>query len=74
MKTPKEAAEMLIEKFRPYAFHHYIEGNIPQMRKQEYSHAIECAIVCVEEILSLLYEHNPQYSFWLAVKSELETK
>lgn len=62
MKTPKEKAKELIDKFTVVGLQQRNEG-------------IACALICVDEILNSNNEFLQtflQYEYWLKVKSEIE--
>jgi len=70
--TPKEKAEQLIDKHKPYVYCYgggalsdpYNEAVVLKMAKQ-------CALIAVDEIL-LGYMGNPKVKYWKEVKQELE--
>ena len=67
MKEAEERAKELIEKFLSYAHSDWDEhsGYDEKSRKEN---AIECAIICVDEILSIQLVKN---GFWQVVKEKL---
>jgi hypothetical protein len=64
MKTPKEKAQELIEK---YSVHCWI--NPIELMKEKTK---QCALIAVEEILGLDKIGREEYRFYLEVKSEIE--
>jgi hypothetical protein len=69
--NPKQKAEELKDKFRDHAFDRSeYDDNLD--REVEKHHAIECALICVEEIINLCAEGLSETKFWKEVKKELE--
>lgn len=71
--TAAEKAQQLINKFLPHAYpfsagSRYLSGDID--KEGQLKHAKELAIICVDEILSLLFQHH-EIDYWKDVKTEL---
>ena len=64
--TPKEKANQLVDKMYNVDFHD--DAREIAMR---YPHAIKCALVAVDEIMSD-YQSWVTNEFWLEVKQEIE--
>ena len=69
--TPEEKAIELINKM----------NNVDLNCENEsmcmlYPHALECALISVEEIKTILYDQDLmiRYDYWFEVKKEIETK
>lgn len=67
--TPKEKAIELYEKY-------FYE--LPVSSEEEYDEAAyTCAMICVNEILDILYDFNDintsKYNYWLDVRKELKS-
>lgn len=75
--NPQEKAKELIEKFKKIKRVHYVTKGKPLPT----SEAKQCALICVEEIISS-YEKTkeadrsliPVYNYWKSVKEELTKK
>jgi hypothetical protein len=66
--TPKEKANELVDKMYNVDFHD--DAREIAMR---YPHAIKCALVAVEELLSLCWNGNKTaMEYWQQVKNEIE--
>ena len=52
--TPKEKATELIYKFTPYS--DYNECDVFTERENQLKNAIQCALICVGEMLKLAYD------------------
>jgi hypothetical protein len=66
--TPKEKANQLVDKMYNVDFHD--DAREIAMR---YPHAIKCALVAVEELLSLCWNGNKTaMEYWQQVKNEIE--
>jgi len=66
MKTPREKAEELVNKFYNYVFN-------PESHKDDnLKFTKECALIAVDEII--INGFNPQlpYNYWQEVKKEIE--
>jgi len=66
--TPKEKAEDLYNNFYNHCF------NPDGYRGDNEDNAIECALICVDEVLNQYYTHTDnvnQHTFWQEVKDEL---
>ena len=63
--NPTKKANALIEQFAPM---------MPNEHWQD--KAIECAIICVDEIMNEIREHDiaPRMRFWQSVKSDLQNR
>ena len=61
MKTPKEKAEELVEKFYE---------TLPQWVNMQ--DAKQCAIIAVDEILNLDYFSEEGREYWQEIKNEIE--
>lgn len=73
--TPKEKAEILVEKFMPYS--DYMECDIFTQRENQFKNAKECALICVDEIIKNEDECDivwvsENYNEWQEVKKEIE--
>jgi hypothetical protein len=66
--TPKEKANQLVDRMYNVDFHD--DAREIAMR---YPHAIKCALVAVEELLSLCWNGNKTaMEYWQQVKNEIE--
>jgi hypothetical protein len=66
--TPKEKANQLVDRMYNVDFHD--DAREIAMR---YPHAIKCALVAVEELLSLCWNANKTaMEYWQQVKNEIE--
>lgn len=63
MLTPKEKAKELVDKM-------HIESDIIYVMSK--AQAKKCALISVDEILSVLDYPSPQYTYYLAVNIEIE--
>jgi hypothetical protein len=63
--TTKEKAEELVQRFN--VLQTFIEGFA-------YEHAIECALIAVDEIISVIDPENnfKSYMYWKEVKQEIQ--
>jgi hypothetical protein len=72
--SPKEKAEELINKFIPHADYWDCRNDEPL----EEDHAKECALICVDEIISAIIEqaishpHLQNIGYWEKVKKHIE--
>ncbi len=82
--TPKEKAEELLNKFKPFAHRSY-HGltSRKQLEEEQLDNAKECALICVEEIMEsqipihefrsdIKYKNTIYYEYWNEVKQEIE--
>ena len=69
--SPKEKSEELIKQFKPYMYCFMGSGMLTNSIDEsvERSNAIQCALICVEEILA----SGVESSFWFEVKQYLLT-
>jgi hypothetical protein len=65
---PKEKAQELINSFSPHAKNWDCFYDIPL----DENHAKKCALIAVDEILSLFINECEDTSYWQEVKNELE--
>lgn len=81
--TPQQKADELVERFRKYAHVPYHDNN--PITEEETKNAIQCAIICVEEILesdpcspstggSEYEDFKHPYDFWQSVLNELKSR
>lgn len=64
--TPKEKAKELVKKFSSFAHDEF--GN-PKINNYK---AKQCALIAVDEILTLTIEKDNIYYYYLEVKKEIE--
>lgn len=70
--TPKLKAEELVIKFTPYSNFPFT-GEISPNQEEGIKNAIQCAIICVEEILWAKNNTRPsEKKFWEDVLEELK--
>jgi hypothetical protein len=65
---PQEKAQELINSFSPHAKNWDCFYDIPL----DENHAKKCALIAVDEILSLFINECEDTSYWQTVKNELE--
>lgn len=74
--NPKEKAEELLKEFLPHAMFYIHDLTPPSKMKQEQKeNAIECALICVKQIVEELYlyldEDAVTFEYWNEVKDEI---
>lgn len=69
MKT-KEKANELVEKFEPHADWNNEYGS--QEKKSNTKHAIQCAIIAVDEVIDNILSFDPSIDYWQEVKQHLK--
>ena len=62
--TAKEEAIELVNRFEPHQGDDYLDSN-------EYYHAIQCALICVDEILKQPQTSDKQLNYLIEVKQEI---
>ena len=65
--TPKEKAEDIFNKMFDYQVTSVLGGNHTQ-----YGYARQCALIAVDEILSLIFLSQAEINYWQEVKQEIE--
>lgn len=71
--TPKEKAIELVDKMHNVDF-----DDIYDLPSMQYAHAIQCALIAVDECIELLINLSPymafpqQVEYWQEVKQEIE--
>ena len=63
--TPKEKAKELFDKYEYFV--RMYNDDTPRLDMQK-----QCALIAVDEILSILDYPSPQYTYYLEVKQEIE--
>ena len=72
--TPKEKATELIYKFTPYS--DYNECDVFTERENQLKNAIQCALICVDEIIrnevnTTMHPNDSIMDYWEEVKQEI---
>ena len=78
--SPKEKSKELIDKFFSHAFYS-IHDLIPRLKmlEEQRENAIECALICVHELIIEGEQFNHEeikedrFKFWESVKNELNS-
>ena len=75
--TPKEKAEELVDKYKPFVYPYvgssYLTGD--EYPEQILNYAKQCALIAVDEILNLASFYNDtqgEVTYWTEVKQEIE--
>lgn len=69
--SPKEKAKELVEKFLPYSYYHEMDNSMNRNYQQE-DNAKQCALICVDEILSAVTTiADKRYEYYKEVKQEI---
>lgn len=73
MKEPKEKAEELVEKYLEFTTGEK-EGleSICYCRSDHENNAIQCALICVDEIIETYIDIDPKKKYWQSVKEHLK--
>jgi hypothetical protein len=70
MSSPKEKAEELVDKFEEFADD--MECNVFTSSENRFKNAKQCALIAVDEILSIPYLLKYESWFYKEVKQEIE--
>ena len=71
--TPKEKSKDLINSFYYSLPNNGSETGL-NSTTERYKEAIQCALICVDEVINQYYEHTDnvnQHNYWQEVKNEL---
>ena len=68
--TPKEKANELVNKLKPYSFTN-LSAPSPMLVDMEIYNAKKSALICVDEIISMEFEGSTNQAFYKLVKEEL---
>lgn len=69
--TPKEKADSLIEKFKPFAHSHYFENTGEFDNVGELNNAKQCAFIVIDEVLQTAFWQRTT-DYWGEVKKEIQ--
>ena len=61
--TAKEKAKELVDRF-------YLNGI--KKYSMQYENSLQCALICVDEILETYIDLDPKLNYWKNVKKEIE--
>jgi len=75
MKTPKEKAKELVEKYTYVQIEIIEQGMYSEYYPLNISEAKQCALIAVDEIKDMLYDmmcSSNDYQYWVDVRKEIE--